>query len=170
MKIGIISDTHDNLPNLKKAVDFFKKEGVKAVFHCGDIFKPETIKQGFVDYPGEIYLVLSKPDEFYFQKLEKEKRFFDKLYSVKIWKGIGKTQIESLNIAFCHVPQKALKLSLSQRYDLIFFGHTHKPWKIKMRKSLLVNPGNLAGIIFKASFALYNTETKSLDLKILEKL
>ena len=45
MKIAIISDTHDNLANLKKAIDWIKKEKIKIVIHCGDIFKPETIKE-----------------------------------------------------------------------------------------------------------------------------
>ena len=37
MKIGIIADTHDNLPAIRLAVDFFNKSDVDAVFHCGDI-------------------------------------------------------------------------------------------------------------------------------------
>jgi len=35
MKIGIISDTHDNLPQIKKAVEIFNREKVELVLHAG---------------------------------------------------------------------------------------------------------------------------------------
>ena len=41
--IGIISDTHDNVPNIKKAVDIFKNRKVDFVVHLGDIVAPITV-------------------------------------------------------------------------------------------------------------------------------
>lgn len=41
--IGIISDTHDNIPNILKAVEIFKKNKVEFVIHCGDVVAPATI-------------------------------------------------------------------------------------------------------------------------------
>ena len=43
MTIGIISDTHDNVVNVKKAADKFKEAKVEFVLHCGDIICPLTI-------------------------------------------------------------------------------------------------------------------------------
>jgi hypothetical protein len=34
----------------------------------------------------------------------------------------------------------------------------------------MINPGELAGQFYKPTFALYDTETNSIELKILEKL
>jgi putative phosphoesterase len=34
--IGIISDTHDNLPAIKRAVDLFNEKNVDLVLHAGD--------------------------------------------------------------------------------------------------------------------------------------
>ncbi|HCL90984.1 MAG TPA: YfcE family phosphodiesterase, partial [Candidatus Atribacteria bacterium] len=42
MKIGIISDTHDNLPKIKKAVGIFNREKVELVLHAGDFVSPFT--------------------------------------------------------------------------------------------------------------------------------
>ena len=53
MKIAIISDTHDNLANFKKAISLIKKEKIKILIHCGDIFEPETIKEALKDFPGK---------------------------------------------------------------------------------------------------------------------
>lgn len=62
MKIAIISDTHDNLPNFKKAIDWIKKEKIKTIIHCGDIFTPEFIKEAIKNFPGKIHLVFSDVD------------------------------------------------------------------------------------------------------------
>ena len=37
MKIGIISDTHDDLTNLETALEILRAEGVATVLHCGDL-------------------------------------------------------------------------------------------------------------------------------------
>jgi uncharacterized protein len=42
--IGIISDTHDNVPNILKAVEIFKKRKVDFVIHCGDVVSPGTVR------------------------------------------------------------------------------------------------------------------------------
>lgn len=44
MKIGIISDTHDNVENVLKAVAFFKAHAVEFVVHCGDMVAPKTVE------------------------------------------------------------------------------------------------------------------------------
>ena len=40
MKIGVISDTHDRLPTLRRAVAFFERMKLDAVFHAGDYVAP----------------------------------------------------------------------------------------------------------------------------------
>ncbi len=40
MKIGIISDSHDNLPALRRAVAHFKRIEVDALLHAGDYIAP----------------------------------------------------------------------------------------------------------------------------------
>ena len=44
MKIGIISDTHDNLRNLEAALELLRAEGVTKVLHCGDVCGPGIIQ------------------------------------------------------------------------------------------------------------------------------
>ena len=49
MKIGIISDTHDDMQNLQVALDTLRAQNVMAVFHCGDVCGPKVIRalEGF---------------------------------------------------------------------------------------------------------------------------
>jgi len=43
MRIGLISDTHDNLPLIKKAVRFFNDNKVDLILHAGDYIAPFSL-------------------------------------------------------------------------------------------------------------------------------
>jgi len=45
MKIGILSDTHDYLPNIRKAIEVFNREKVDTIIHCGDFVSLFVIKE-----------------------------------------------------------------------------------------------------------------------------
>jgi len=165
MKIAIISDSHDNLANFKKVISEIKKEKIKILIHCGDIFEPETIKEALKDFSGKAHIVLSDVDEDYFENLEKN--YFKDFSDLKIYHEFGEIEIDKKRIAFCHSPKTAFKLAFSKKYEIVFYGHLHKPWKTRIKKTKLVNPGNIAGLFFRASFAIYDTETNKLELKIL---
>ena len=40
MKIGIISDSHDHVDNIRRAVSVFREASVELVIHAGDIVSP----------------------------------------------------------------------------------------------------------------------------------
>ena len=42
MIIGLLSDTHDHIPNIRKAINRFKEENVELVLHAGDYVSPFT--------------------------------------------------------------------------------------------------------------------------------
>ena len=56
------------------------------------------------------------------------------------------------------------------QFNLVFHGHTHKAWEEKINETRMINPGELAGQFYKPTFAIYDTETDKLELKILERL
>lgn len=182
MKIAIISDTHDNIPNTRKATEWIVKNGIKTIIHCGDIFKPETVREILKYFEGKLYLIFS-PADASFSKIPEDS--FEKFRNVKIFNEFGEIKISGKNIAFCHFPEIAKELADSGMYNLVFYGHTHKPWEETLRRfapqgkllrhgsgqgTRMVNPGNLAGIFYKATFAVYDTKTDKLELKILERL
>jgi len=47
MKIAIISDSHDNIPNIEKFLTWAKDNQVEMIIHCGDIAAPAMIKELF---------------------------------------------------------------------------------------------------------------------------
>ena len=49
MRIGVVSDTHDDLAAVEAAVSLFDREGVDAVVHCGDFVAPFSVTPFDVD-------------------------------------------------------------------------------------------------------------------------
>ena len=45
MKIVVVSDTHGNLPNFKKAVSWAEGKSVKLLIHCGDVETPQVFEE-----------------------------------------------------------------------------------------------------------------------------
>ncbi|MEK9871748.1 MAG: metallophosphoesterase family protein, partial [Gammaproteobacteria bacterium] len=44
MRIGIVSDTHNNLKNCAKIVELFNEAQVERVIHTGDITQAKTLE------------------------------------------------------------------------------------------------------------------------------
>ncbi|NTV24246.1 MAG: YfcE family phosphodiesterase, partial [Nanoarchaeota archaeon] len=61
MKIGVISDTHDQVDNLKKAIKVFKKEKVSLIYHLGDVCSPYFLML-FKEFHCEVKLVFGNND------------------------------------------------------------------------------------------------------------
>ena len=163
MRFAIISDTHNNMANLNKAIDFLNAEKIEIMLHCGDISNQETINEAVKKFNGNIDFVRGNADF----------NLHDVPDSLSL-------DIGGKKVAFIHYPDLAKKLAENGNYDLVFYGHTHKPWVERIsakhpetreeRMCILANPGELAGQRFKPTFAIYDTETNKLELKILEKL
>jgi len=166
MKFAIVSDTHGNVANFKKAIKWMQKQNIQLIFHCGDIGNPESLKESLENFKGEFFGVFGNMDADYKILVEE----YNKIQNVKIVEKFLKTEIENKSIAITHKPDDARKLAEPQKFDLVFYGHTHKPWEERVGNCRLINPGELAGQIFKPTFAVYDTETDLLELKILENL
>ncbi len=165
MKILIISDSHDNIPNLKKALALAKKEKVGSLLHCGDVASTATLKFIEENFSGRIFLVFGNADN------EREKILRiggSSNRQTKIFPESAALKIGGLAIAISHYPAKAKILAKSQQYDFVFYGHNHRPWVEIMGETILANPGPLDNSFPTPTCAILNTKTKKLELKILK--
>ena len=185
MLFAIISDSHDNLPNLEKFAAWAKKNKIERVIHCGDIASAEAMDVLTNGFGGPIDLVFGNMDE--------GRR--DNLIALSAnWPNAhfhgdtGELTIAShpldrsaanppraggdkIKIAFTHTPDLAKELGDSGKYQLVLCGHSHKPWlETTNNNCQLINPGTLGGVFNQATFAVFDTATKNLELKILELL
>jgi len=171
MKIAIVSDTHGNVANFGKAVQWIKKQNIKTIFHCGDIGSPESFEESFEGFEGEFFGVLGNMDRDYKILIEE----YNRIFGVKVREHIFEAEVASKRVAVTHFPTEAKKLAQSGKFDLVFYGHTHRAWEEKIslpsgKQCYMINPGELAGHFYKPTFAVYDTDTDKLELKILEKL
>ncbi len=45
MFVAVMSDSHDNIWNLRKALTIIKKKGAGMIIHCGDFIAPFMLKE-----------------------------------------------------------------------------------------------------------------------------
>ena len=157
MKIGIISDSHENLVYIKKAVSIFNSRKVSRVLHAGDIISPITYSE-FSKLKCSMTAVFGNNDgeKFYLiKKFEGLAEFHSDLYT---------ETIDGKKVIMFHKPNFLEEVVGSGKYDLIIYGHTHKI-DIREGSPCVINPGEACGMITgKATIAIYDTEKNKPEL------
>ena len=166
MLIGIISDTHDNLPNIYQALNYFEQQGITTMIHCGDVCAPSVMREIAQKFGGTMHLVYGNVDG----DREKMQELAKGLPNLTIHGEQGAVEIDGKKIGFIHYPKEAEAIAASGEYDVVFYGHDHKAWEKKVGKTTLRNPGTLAGLFAKPTFATYDTETNKAKLILVETL
>jgi putative phosphoesterase len=159
MKIAIISDTHDNLANLERFFKKIEKLKIESLIHLGDLCFLPTLQFIEEKFKKKIYLVLGNGDPTSLLEYQKE--------NIKIFEKIGMLKIEDKEIAFTHFPDLANLIAKEKKYRFIFHGHTHFPLERKKEDTKIINPGNLAGILFPPTFVIFDTATEVFKLEFL---
>ncbi|MDI6641257.1 MAG: metallophosphoesterase, partial [Elusimicrobiota bacterium] len=119
MKIGIIADTHENMPLIAKAVNIFNNTPVELVLHAGDIISPITFKE-FKNLKAKLIAVFGNNDG---EKIMLMKKFLE---IGEIHMNSCELEFETKKILLMHEPELLDALVASQKYDVIVYGHTHK--------------------------------------------
>jgi len=134
MKIGVLSDSHDNLAKIERAVDFFNKKKVEFVLHAGDFVAPFTIPK---------FKKLSCPWLGVLGNNDGEKEGLSRVSEGKIKKAPLRVKINQRRITLVH-DINSLNLE-KEDADVVIYGHTHKAKEEKKRHSLIINPGECGG-------------------------
>ena len=156
MKIGILSDTHDHLGNINRALAELKKRGCEVLIHAGDFVAPFALKV-VLGFDGPVYAVLGNCDG--------ESGGLRKMIPT-LSKTPLKLELGSRRIVVVHDLRK-LKDSAKRGADVIVCGHTHIA-EIVPGKPLIINPGECAGwLTGRSTAAVLDTdklEAETLDL------
>jgi hypothetical protein len=135
MKIGIISDSHDNRANIMKAVEIFKEHKVKYVLHGGDIISPFAARP-FGHMEGVKFIAV-------FGNNDGDKLLLDsavKSFGGQIH-GDFHGEIEGKKIFMIHSCSAIEEIVTSGHFDVVICGHTHKTDIRKVGRTLFINPG-----------------------------
>lgn len=157
MEFGIISDIHDNLNNLTKALTILKEKNINDLIFCGDFCSPFVIHE-LGKSQMNVYAVFGNNDGDRFHIQQNAAQYPNiKIYGEYIGDLDNQLVLDGVKIGVTHYPFYAHTMIKTNWYDCVFFGHTHQYHKQKFGNGLLLNPGEIAGLFGKASFAIYNT-------------
>lgn len=166
MRIGVMSDSHDYIPNVRKAVEVFNREKVDLVVHCGDYIAPFIIKElsrlkpeligVFGNNDGDRGLLDDAADAQGFklsgQPLELELSGF----KIVVFHGFGRPETTALI---------ARALAETGKYRAVIYGHTHQPMIEKHDGCIVLNPGETFGFLTgRATVALLDLEKCEAEL------
>lgn len=153
-----MSDSHDHLDMIQKALLICRQKKVEAIIHCGDFIAPFSLKLlASINIP--FYGVFGNNDGDKIKMIEYTKTI---LKNVKLYERFGEINLNFKKIAFTHYFDLAKPLAKSEQYDLVCFGHSHTWYCKKINSTLLLNPGEIMGKEGSPGFALYNTKTSEI--------
>ena len=141
MKISILSDIHDNIWNLKKALVSEELQSADTMLYCGDLCAPFIIKLLGQSYTKPIHLVLGNNDGDVNAIIANASAFTNVHLHGEYFRGefAGKT------FAMNHYPDKARKIAEHGGYDVVCYGHNHTLAEEMIDSTLLLNPGAIMG-------------------------
>ena len=142
MKIGVVSDTHNNLKNIEIIINIFNDEKVPIVIHTGDISSAITLEK-FSKLNSELIGVYGNNDRnesglkevaqknnFHFQEPPRRLKLLDK------------------EIVIFHEPNHIEQFLLeNKKVNIVLYGHTHRYENNTKNGVLYFNPGESAGML-----------------------
>jgi hypothetical protein len=156
--IGILSDSHDNLTRVRQAVRLFNDAGCSLVIHAGDFVAPFTVDE---------LRNLRAPIKAVFGNCDGEKAGL-----ARAFQGIGEIadgplafSHAGLRFAVVHLDSSASTQAASKLFDVVAFGHTHRPLVESRDGVLLINPGEAGGWLRgKSTVALLDPAALTADI------
>lgn len=159
MKLGIVTDTHENRDMVIRAVEVFNEQEVDMVVHAGDMVAPFTaahfakLKMPFKFHKG------NNDGEILFLKQTIEN--FGGEYHIYDFSF----ELDKRRFLVQHEPQNLEAIADSGRFDCVIYGHTHDVDIREDGTTLIVNPGEcctwLRGL---ANVGILDTKTMQVEL------
>lgn len=162
MKIGLMADSHENMPMIAKAVEYFNQAEVDLVLHAGDIISPITCKE-FKNIKSQLRAVFGNNDG---EKYLLKKKF--KELGMEIYVPPYELTIAEKKVLLYHQPDFLDDLIKSGSYDVIIYGHTHRV-DVRKGRTLVINPGECGGWLYnQCSIGILTLPEGEVKIVILE--
>ncbi len=141
MKVAVMSDSHDHVWNMQKAIKSITDHEISLIIHLGDLVSSFMLDE-LEEFTGTMHLVFGNNPGDQYLLLKKVGAMNGKV----VHHGhLGELTIEGKKIAFVHDPHYAYALAKTGKYDICLFGHTHRWHKEMVGDTLLLNPGEILG-------------------------
>ncbi|MCB9149511.1 MAG: YfcE family phosphodiesterase [Caldilineaceae bacterium] len=162
-QIAILSDSHDNIWNLDKALQQVAESGAQVLLHCGDLCAPFVLDQMAQAFAGPIHVIFGNNDG--------DGRLLQVIASkhsqVTLHGIYAEVAVANRQIALIHYPEPARRLAQSGQFDLVCYGHDHIKHVESIGECLLVNPGEIMGRFGEPGWGLYDCESGRYERRLL---
>ena len=156
--IGILSDTHDNLTRAREAVSLFNDAGCDLVIHAGDFVAPFTVEE---------LRNLRAPVKAVYGNCDGERAGL-----ARAFEGVGEIRDAPLTFSHaglrfcvCHLDTSLRGYVESRSFDVVVFGHTHRPLVEPSGGVLVINPGETGGWLRgKSTVALLDPAARTAEI------
>jgi putative phosphoesterase len=153
--VGVLSDIHDQLENLDRALDRFHREGIEVLLFCGDFCSPIPARVlGAVD--GLVHCVFGNGDGDRFRILQAAET--GQAPALRLHGEHAELEVDSRSVALTHFPLYGRALARTGDYDAVFSGHTHERTEERFGDTLWVNPGEILGWKGPPTVFLWDTD------------
>jgi putative phosphoesterase len=158
MKIGIMSDSHDHIENIKKCSALFQDKDVEFVVHLGDFVNPNSVRamKGlklvavFGNNDGDIFRLMHAFHEI----------------GAEIKGDFHEFEADNIRFAAYHGTEPRITDALvgCGNYDVVMYGHTHVCVHSRSGKTLVLNPGTSHGFGDTATIMIFDTQSRSPEI------
>jgi putative phosphoesterase len=139
VRIGVVSDTHNNLANVARIVELLNRAGVERVVHTGDITQARTL-EALARLDAPLHGVYGNNDAGERPALEAAARRL----GIELTDPPLALHWAGRRIVVVHDP-RALEAPAMPDHDVALHGHTHRHTLERGGGRLLFNPGECAG-------------------------
>ncbi|MDQ1330569.1 MAG: uncharacterized protein QG578_832 [Thermodesulfobacteriota bacterium] len=154
MLIAVMSDSHDNIPNLRKAISIICKERAGMIIHCGDFTAPFMLQELEVaGIPVHGVFGNNDGDQYLLTKLS-----LTSLKNIVLHGLIGEVDAGGFPIAFTHQGMVGEGLASTAKYKMVCYGHSHLYLEKRIGETILLNPGEIMGKEGNPGFCMVDTE------------
>lgn len=153
MLLGIFSDVHDNLSNLKKTLEVFESRKIDTLVFCGDFCSPIPARV-IGGFRGDVHCVFGNGDGDRFAILRWAEANAPRMF---LHGEHAEIEIANSRFAVTHYPLYGQALARTGDYRAVFSGHTHQRHHEHFGECLWLNPGEVLGFMGQASCVVYDT-------------
>ncbi len=156
MKIGIISDIHDQLHQLKKALEILND--ADALLCCGDLCSPFIIKALGEGFSKPIHIVFGNNDGDLFRITQNSRAF----PHIQLHGELATLEFDGVRFGIQHFDNIARLLADSGNFDVMCFGHNHQFELSQKASCQLINPGEIyGGLSGQSTAVIYDTTNRT---------
>lgn len=138
MKVGILSDTHDARGPAEEALSLFLAEGAGGILHLGDVCRPELLAP---------FRACGLPLIGVFGNGDADREGLSRASGEAFRPGPRMPVVGGRRILMAHTFRELeAEIGEGGRFDLILFGHTHRPLTMRVGRALVLNPGEGCGL------------------------